>query len=412
MRRSPSPTGPRKSCLFALAAAVLFTLLPVGAEDWKSVDLFSKPEVFHSDISSSDPRIRALFFAGAPYHGQPTRVFAWLGVPRLSPGETVPGIVLLHGGGGTAFESWVKLWVDRGYAAIAIDHFGGLPVPVDANPRPRNPAGGPAGGSAAFASLGEQSNDQWPFHAVTAAARALSLLRAEPGVDPERVGVTGISWGGYLTCVFAGVDSRLRFAIPVYGCGHYDRTVFAGALAKRPATEAALWSKQWDASNFLSSVTAPMLWVNGTNDHFFWLPAWQSSYRQIPPERRTLALRVGMPHGHPPAGDPPEVLAFADSVVRGGVPLPRITNVERRDGTVSISYTSDHPVVRAELNYTADPAGEWEKREWKTVPAEVQPGTVRATLPPDAVVYFVNLFDDRGLLVSSEHETLPSPVSK
>jgi hypothetical protein len=37
------------------------------------------------------------------------------------PGRKVPGIVLLHGGGGTAFESWVKLWVDRGYAAIAID---------------------------------------------------------------------------------------------------------------------------------------------------------------------------------------------------------------------------------------------------------------------------------------------------
>jgi hypothetical protein len=25
-----------------------------------------------------------------------------------------------------------------------------------------------------------------------------------------------------------------------------------------------------------------------------------------------------MKHGHPPVGDPPEILAFADSIVRGG----------------------------------------------------------------------------------------------
>ena len=40
-----------------------------------------------------------------------------------------------------------------------------------------------------------------------------------PGVDPDRIGVTGISWGGYLTCIVAGVDPRFRFAAPVYGCG-------------------------------------------------------------------------------------------------------------------------------------------------------------------------------------------------
>jgi cephalosporin-C deacetylase-like acetyl esterase len=183
--------------------------------------LKSQPEVFDSpEIHSSDPRIRALFFEGAPYRGKPTRIFAWVGIPVTKPGGKVPGIVLLHGGGGTAFESWVKAWVDRGYAAIAIDHFGSLPVPENANPRPRNPAGGPPGGSATFSQLGEPLRDQWPLQAITAAMRAHSLLLAQPEVDPDRTGVTGISWGGYLTCLMAALHNFPHNAeIVKYICG-------------------------------------------------------------------------------------------------------------------------------------------------------------------------------------------------
>ncbi len=63
----------------------------------------------------------ALFFDGLPWKGKPTRVFAWVGMPKLEPGKKAPGIVLVHGGGGTAFEAWVRLWMSRGYAAIAMD---------------------------------------------------------------------------------------------------------------------------------------------------------------------------------------------------------------------------------------------------------------------------------------------------
>lgn len=67
------------------------------------------------------PGISSVYFEGLPYEGKPTRVFAWIGVPGISRKEMVPGIVLVHGGGGTAYHDWVKLWVERGYAALAID---------------------------------------------------------------------------------------------------------------------------------------------------------------------------------------------------------------------------------------------------------------------------------------------------
>ena len=38
-----------------------------------------------------------------------------------------------------------------------------------------------------------------------AVAAVFTLLAGLPEVDAQRVGVTGISWGGYLTCIVAGV---------------------------------------------------------------------------------------------------------------------------------------------------------------------------------------------------------------
>jgi len=375
---------------------------------WDLQALATPPRVFPApEIPSSDDRIRSLFFAGPTYRGQPTRVFAWLGVPKLAEGAKAPGIVLLHGAGGTAFESWVKLWVDRGYAAIAIDHWGTLPLPADAKPRPRNAAGGPAGGSDAFAKLDEPLQDQWPFQAATAAILAHTLLLAQPGVDPERTGVTGVSWGGYLTCLLAGLDPRLKFAVPVYGCGNYEDTIFAGQLQKLPPDQSALWYAQWDAKNYIPDIRLPVLWVNGTNDKYFWLPAWHKSHGQMPDPLTTLSLRVNMKHGHPPAGDPPEIQAFADSLVRDGAELPRITGIQRADQSVTVDFQSPEAVSKAELNYTTDVQGPWAQRPWQSIPASVSANQVQATLPPEARLYYVSIWNKRGLQVSTSYETRP-----
>src|SRR4051812_15879200 len=72
--------------------------------------------------------VKAVFFSGPAYKGKPSTVFAWVGIPEnIEPGKKVPGIVLVHGGGGTAFAEWVRLWTSRGYAAIAMDNCGQIP---------------------------------------------------------------------------------------------------------------------------------------------------------------------------------------------------------------------------------------------------------------------------------------------
>ncbi len=348
--------------------------------------------------------MRALFFEGVPYHGKPTRVFAWLGMPQMEPGKKVPGMVLIHGGGGTAFAEWVRLWTSRGYAAIAMDTCGCTPG-GEHGKRPRHDQGGPPGWGG-FDQIDAPWEDQWTYHAVAAAMLAHSLLRAQPEVDPERIGVTGISWGGYLTCIVAGVDPRFRLAVPVYGCGFYTDTVFAGELARLSKAQADRWMAWWDPSVYLRQATLPMLWVTGSNDFAYTFNALQKSYR-LPRGPRILAIRLRMPHGHGGAGEnPKEIQVFADSLLKGGQPLPEITGRGRDDRHVWTTFKSARRVVKAELNITRD-HGRWQDRKWEALPAVLNDaGEVSATLPVGVTCWYLNLFDDRDCVVSTEHQEL------
>ncbi len=82
-------------------------------------ELRTVPKMQSANRYASSRELRAIYFDGLDYMGKKTKFFAWLGLPEQSKG-TVPGIVLVHGGGGTAFKRWVERWTDRGYAAISI----------------------------------------------------------------------------------------------------------------------------------------------------------------------------------------------------------------------------------------------------------------------------------------------------
>lgn len=174
----------------------------------------------------AEPGLKALFYDGPFWKGHPTRVFAWYGAPEdASPERPVPGILLIHGGGATALCNWVRLWNQRGFAALAMDTCGGIPVwsdtPYYRKYWPRHEFSGTAGwGCLQDAFL--PPHDQWMFHAVMAALNGYKLLESFPEVDTARIGITGISWGGVITCIVASLQPALSFAIPVYGCGNFN----------------------------------------------------------------------------------------------------------------------------------------------------------------------------------------------
>jgi dienelactone hydrolase len=355
--------------------------------------------------------VRSLFFESVPYHGKPARAFAWYGVPPRNSDEKLPAMVLVHGGGGTAFADWVRLWNSRGYAAIAMDTCGGLPcwsdTPYFSLQWPRHAHSGPNGWGN-FDQSALPVEEQWAYHAVSAVTLAHSLLRSFEEVDPKRIGITGISWGGVLTCIAAGVDPRYHFAAPVYGSGFLMRP--SSAIAEsRPADPAAFdrWLSLWDPSLFLADAAMPFLWVNGTNDFAFPLDAFQQSYR-LPKGERTLCVRVRMPHAHGGAGErPEEIRAYADALTKGAAPLPCFLEQGREGDQVWATFTAPRPVARAELNYTRA-LGHWTDRTWNTLPADLDAasGTVTTRLPAETTVYYFNLFDDRDCAVSTEHVEL------
>ena len=323
----------------------------------------------------------------------------------MEPGKKVPGMVLVHGGGGTAFDTWVRLWTDRGYAAIAMDTCGCVPVGTYSNWEAHE-HGGPAGWGG-YNQIDKPREDQWTYHAVADAVLAHSLLRSLPEVDPERIGLTGISWGGYLTSIIAGVDHRFKFAVPVYGCGYTLDMGFAASVTNLGKERGDRWMRWWDPSVYLKDAPMPMAWVTGSNDFAYWFPALQKSYR-LPVGPRTLCIRLRMPHGHGAAGEAPkEIHVFADSILKGGDPLPRITGQGRNGTQAWATFESAHPLKKAELNVTKDTDPKWPERKWEALPAQVEAGRVTAILPEGVTVYYLNLFDDRDVVVSTEHEEMP-----
>jgi len=410
----------RRPRLFArLCLSVLFFLTAAGpgwcAEAgvvppcWDLEQLGKAPREFPAPEVTA-PEVQSLFYEGLPYQGKPTRVFAYYAAPAGASAEKkVPAMVLIHGGGGTAFDGWVRLWTSRGYAAISMDLCGCLPIRNEPGKQgwKRHADGGPPGWGG-FDQIDQPATDQWTYHAVADALLAHSLLRARPEIDASRIGVTGISWGGYLTSIVAGVDPRFRFAVPVYGCGFLgENSAWLKNFETLGGEKAARWLAWWDPSVYLPHSNMPMLWVTGTNDFAYPLDSLQKSYR-LPQAQRTLAIRVRMPHGHGAAGEKPgEIHAFADSILCGGPPLAKITAQGRDGSTVWATYESAVDISKAELTLTLDD-GRWQDRKWETQPARLDTAARRVTaaLPPKPSVYSLNLIDARDLVTSTEHEVL------
>jgi PhoPQ-activated pathogenicity-related protein len=223
-----------------------------------------------------------------------------------------------------------------------------------------------------------------------------------PGVDPDRTAVTGISWGGYLTCIAASIDPRFKAAVPVYGCGflHEDSCWRAPWFDKMKPGERDRWIALYDPSRYLPACRVPIFFVNGTNDFAYPLDSYMKSYRLVKGPK-SIRVTVNMPHGHPEGWAPREIGLFIDERLRGGQPLPRAGELKASLGVAAIEYDAKAPPAAVELHFTAG-TGPINQREWKTVAMKLDGGRAAASLPADATVWFATVADGRGAVVSSE----------
>ena len=88
------------------------------------------------------------------------------------------------------------------------------------------------------------------------------------------------SWGGYLTCILAGIDHRFKVAVPVYGCGflHEDSYWKEPILDKMSLELRERWVRCFDPSRYLPGVRCPILFLNGTNDFAYPLDSYRKCF--------------------------------------------------------------------------------------------------------------------------------------
>jgi dienelactone hydrolase len=382
-----------------VAVALLLVAWPAAAADqigpW-DVKALKSAEV-KPTWGADAGKAKEVFYPGEPFNGKPTTVFAYYARPAKGDGP-FPAVLLVHGGGGKAFQKWAEHWAERGYCALAMDLAGN-------GAAGRLKDGGPnQDDETKFRDFDDKTvRDMWTYHAVAAVIRGHNLLRALPEVDKEKIAITGISWGGYLTCIIAGADDRLKAAVPVYGCGflHENSAWKENRLDKMDAERRKRWVETFDPSKYLPNVKCPILFLNGTNDFAYPLDSYQKCYELVNAPR-TLSVRVRLPHGH--IWDFKEVDTFIDSHLKKGDPLPEI-GAMTSDGE-RVSATVKGTKLKAALHY-AEANGPWQKREWKSLDAEVKDGAASAKLPTDRpIVYYLAVRDERGVEVSAPHRIL------
>ena len=98
---------------------------------WKLEELSAVPQFRElDDPASAWPGLKSLMVSGKGPNGTAAEFFCYYGRPEGTvPEGGFPGVVLVHGGGGTAFPQYTRKWIELGFAVIALDWYNQRPAP-------------------------------------------------------------------------------------------------------------------------------------------------------------------------------------------------------------------------------------------------------------------------------------------
>ncbi|MDC3282740.1 acetylxylan esterase [Opitutales bacterium] len=396
---------PQKLSVFLFLNLPLLGSPELREEILKLGELTTAPSFHPFSQTNKNENPRAILMESLPWEGKETRAYAWLGLPKVSKNEKVPGVVLVHGGGGTAFKNWVQEWNDRGFAAISIAVEGQIDKKVK-NEKSKKMAWGKhqwAGPHriGIFADTHKPLRDQWMYHAVSQTILANSLLRSLPQVDESKVGLMGTSWGGIISSIVMGIDQRFAFVIPVYGCGFLNE---AGNHYKPALANNSGYLNAWEAGHRFNRARMPVLWFSWPEDKHFPMEILRKSYQATAgPNMVSLVPQMG--HGHGPAWSRQESYAFAKRVLKSGKIWCRRLDSALLDGQAYARFQSDEVLEKAELVHTTD-LGFTGKRIWTRTPIRLQKKAdawlADWPLPDGTTAWFINV-ESSGLVVSSDY---------
>lgn len=371
---------------------------------WSPEDLKAVPKGRSAqDMFPVLPGQKEVLLAGPPWQGKPTWAAAIVGLPKDASVENpVPGVVLVHGGGGSALKEWVRSWTRQGFAAIAVDLEGNFPVRVETKKWKRNPEGGPPR-KGIFHDYKEPVKDQWMYHAISLVLRARNYLSSLPEVEDNAIGLAGVSWGSIISGNALGyADQRFAFGVLAYGCGFLDEipNMYGRSFKKMDATSRAIVNARWNPSSGLAKVKTPLLWVNWAQDKHFLMPWWEKS-AALAPGTRARFIDPELMHGHGPVWKMEEPQAFAQGVIKGDSPLPdyNVQAINARELKLVIDDPGEVEAVR--LFWTVTPGENWPEKEWQSRVVEIKGAESTVPIPDDAVGAYVDVTAKSGLRAAS-----------
>lgn len=356
--------------------------------------------------------VKALWYEGAMYQGRKTKVYALLGYPEMKHGQKVPAVVLIHGGGGHPYAEWIRRWNEKGFAAIAMDTTGyfpsdehkGLVGTEKANEEhkfTRELYGelkedgytvGPDNSEMTDCNLPRE--EQWMYHAVVDTILAHNILRCDSRVDSDKIGISGISWGGVITSIAIGYDSRYAFAIPIYGSGYLD---YLPAPKLPQIFGTAQVKNQWCAARGFHNVTFPVLWLCYLKDTSFSFCANSLSYKATKHVSSFLSIKQGMGHSHIKAWSTTEGYRFAEKVLNHELPFIKcVTEPDSfKEVSIEIDVPDDFENISAEIFYVVEQLQYDGKNKlinsWESVKARIRNGIVYASVPKGVSGYYLEL---------------------
>lgn len=370
-------------------------------------------ELSHQEVNSWDvglnysSNIKAIFYQGQIYKDEQTQIFAYLGIPTSEmPEGGYPAIILVHGGLGRAFPDWVKMWTDKGYVAIAPDFDAQMSSPQSGlNTIISNPHGGPKGYGVRAEDLLDQKEDSWVYQSVSNIVFANNLLRSMDNVNQDKVGITGISWGSYLSAITVGVDNRFAFAMPVYGAGYLDEDYGSSLYSMFAAMSDEMldvYRKYYDPAAYLAYNTAPTFWMQGVKDYAFSPVLKQKAINLIQDIDVQYAYYENMTHGQEQGSSPKELFAYADSIVKGQKSIIKITKESFSNFLIHVE-TNDHvDISTAYLYWTDSPDYEIHTASWYRLDVTLSSREIDASVPEGATYAFIEINDALGNKISSK----------
>ena len=361
--------------------------------------IWQTPESYAEEaLDRSEADIRAVWLR-SDYKGAESYAFCYLGVPQGAAADNKkPAVLLLHGGGGTAYWEWVKLWTDRGYVALAVDLEGHVPTTegaltsAPADLYTKSPYAAP--NNVNYADAGRSLEETWMHYATRTAILGNSYLHSLDLVDVYKVGVCGVSWGGLITSIITGYDDRFAFSVPIYCTVNAAATDTEMGNYYRAHPEALVW----DTDAALQKIGTPMCFVASNIDRFGRIDQVSMTKQRVKNSR--LVLLKDFQHSQYHACSLTEPLDFADAVVKDRKQIFPRTQPTAASPEFTLEIPAGCEVKRAFLVYTTETLRVGASFARKKVAVSV--GTVSFTVPEGATAYFVNVEDAYGATVTTD----------